>query len=545
MNRWWLVAFAPALVFLALGPPAGAAEKKGAKEAATEPGDAGKKPFLTEPLVIEMEEVQAFGKGEMGGGPRLRFPSGQFARCSTTPNKEVKAYPALKSKQPLYGSVTFDSNFFDPKAGTTYYFVLDESGEAEKKADADGGKTEAKKPAKTKKKAGEAKEKKSSLLNALAKSAEKTVPAVTEEAFGRPRSQGTYDRLYFDLNRDRDLTNDGVIKASEKPPFEGMPVFSAGRWFEELKVSFDFGAPLGKRPCVLVPQAIVFGQGSGYVSFVSKTMRKGKARLGDRDCVVCLSHSQIISGRYDRPMVQLEVYPADRAAKPALVLKSGPLGQMQVVDGQLLTASASPLGDRLTIAPYRGDFGVLEIGPGGRAITEMGLAGMLMGRAAIVPLGDVNRPPEALPRRYKVPVGDYILPTLTAQYGRLRFNARTISSADAASGPSFAGSRLVQIRKDKPYVLEFSGKAEVKFMAPLKTKTFQPGDRVDIRAMLDEPWQGMQITGLFDTTKKTGTAKYQLEGRNVSVPRFKQLDPTIVIRNAAGKEISSGKMPFG
>ena len=82
------------------------------------------------------------------------------------------------------------------------------------------------------------------------------------------------------------------------------------------------------------------------------------------------------------------------------------------------------MGDKLTIAPYAGDYGLLEIGAGGRAITEFGATGQLVGTRAMVPLGDPNAlAPEKFPRRYTLPVGDYMIPSLTAQYGRLRFNA--------------------------------------------------------------------------------------------------------------------------
>jgi hypothetical protein len=82
-------------------------------------------------------------------------------------------------------------------------------------------------------------------------------------------------------------------------------------------------------------------------------------------------------------------------------------------------------------------------------------------------------------------------------------------------------------------------------MSPPKDKAFRPGDRVDIRAMLTEPWQGLQITGLWDTTRKQGETRYRMEGREVTVPQYARLDPTIAIKNAAGEVVSEGKMPFG
>jgi hypothetical protein len=103
----------------------------------------------------------------------------------------------------------------------------------------------------------------------------------------------------------------------------------------------------------------------------------------------------------------------------------------------------------------------------------------------------------------------------------------------------------VQIRKNERFLLEFSGKPEVVFMNPAKDKAFRPGDRVDVRAMLTEPWQGLQITGLWDTTRKEKVVTYRLEGGEVTVPQYTRLDPTIAIKNSAGEVVSEGKMPFG
>ena len=125
-------------------------------------------------------------------------------------------------------------------------------------------------------------------------------------------------------------------------------------------------------------------------------------------------------------------------------------------------------------------------------------------------------------------------PTFSAQHGRLRFNGRMAANLVPGAGQQSASSPSypIEIRKDKPFPLEFSGKPEVKFMGPPKDRVFKPGDNIRIAAMLTEPWQGMQIVGLWDTTKKQGSG-------------YARLDPRIAIRNAAGKVVSEGVMPFG
>lgn len=549
MNRWWVGALMPILGLL-LGPPSPAAENDAAKTSAT--ADSGSSqsaasgtPLLNEPVVVVMDEVPAFSKAGDASTRLSRFPRGQYAPCQKTPSREVKAYPKLNSKHPLYGSVTFDVNYYDPKPGITRYFVLDESPEAIKKAEADE-----KIAAESAKKTGKTKGKKSPLTEQAILLAQGD--GRVSITWGQP-PKCTYDLLYFDLDGDCDLTNDGVVKAADKPAFADSPVrySSNTRIFNDVAISFDLGPPLGKRPFVVVPQVHVYQGGgpyqpsSSYVQFLPKTARQGKVRLGEKDYFVRLTQSTTISGSYDRPFVQLEVAPTDSAVKETPPLKSGTLGQMQVIQGHYVTVSATPSGDKLTVAPYHGDFGTLEIGPGGRPITQLGLVAELIGRTTSVPLGGPTyAAPESLPRSYRVPVGDYMLPLITARYGRLRFSARMTPSPSApllTAKPNYP----IAIRKDKPYVLEFSGKAGVSFASPKPTQSFKPGDNVDIKAMLNEPWQGIQITGLWDATQKKGVAKYYLDGQQVTIPEYQKLDPMIVIRDSAGKEVASGKMPFG
>lgn len=558
MNRWSLVAVVAGVLVLALGPPLGTATDQ----------NAGQDLVLSGPLVVPLEEVPAFGKEEAAGRVQYRFPRGQSARCVPTASGEVRAYPKLNSKRPLYGSVKFDGNPSDAAAGTTFHFVLDEAGQAEKKPEAGTGTGDAKPPAEAPKTAGKTQAGKPSLLKELAQNL--TVPSRPADPFARPPIQvikQTYELLYFDRNGDLDLTNDGVVRLTDKPVFEAMPQGQVRGLSGEIEVAFDFGPPLGKRPFpiavtvlpypqvdgrLILQNATGFGFGSyggmGYVNFTSKTVRRGAITLGEEKYVTWLSQAAMITGRYDRPYTRLELLRVDRPASPGL-LQPGFLGGVHFVGQQLASISTTPLGDKLIIEPYRGDTGFLEIGPGGRAITEMGLAGTLVPQTG-TPLMATRLSsypfPATLPRRYTLPVGDYTLPSLTAQYGRLRFSGRiqAVSAAvstSSAKPPTFP----VQIRKDARFLLEFTGKPEVVFSAPTKDKSFRPGDKVAIRAMLTEPWQNFQITGLWDLTRKEKEITYRREGGDIVVPQYARLDPSIAIKNAAGKIVAEGTMPFG
>ncbi len=119
----------------------------------------------------------------------LGFAKTNFLEDSTVPKKEVKKYPQIKAKKPLYGAVKFDFYYLQPQSGTEYQFVIDASGSA------------------------------------------------------------GYDRLYFDANRDFDLTNAPPITLSKEP---GPPVYGLSRkngiLFNEISVPMDFGPGYGVRP---------------------------------------------------------------------------------------------------------------------------------------------------------------------------------------------------------------------------------------------------------------------------------------------------------
>lgn len=550
MNRRWFVAMVTGAVALGLGPPGGA----------TAEPDPGSSFVLSGPVIVALEDVPAFGQEEVGGRIQYRYPRGQSVACMPTASSAVKAYPKLNSKRPLYGSVRFDASPADPASGRTFHFVLDEAGDADAASRTDGDAGAKSASAEGQKAASGPTASSTDLLKKLAQ--DLTTKPAPASPFGAPRAiKQTYDLLYFDRNGDLDLTNDEVLRLTAKPLFEAMPAGQMRGLSGELELAFDFGPELGQRPVPLAvsvyayqtarlgltfpsmpaPATPAAGPLSATISFVPKTVRRGTFKLGDEQYAAWLSQATMITGRYDRPSTRLEVIRLDRATGSGL-LQPGTLGQVHWLGQQLAYISTTPLGDKLTIEPYPGDTGVLELVSGGRAITELGLTGTLLSSTGSTSLGGrLNAYGQALPRRYTLPVGDYALPSLVAQYGRLRFNARIAAGMPATERPAFP----IQIRKGERFELAFSGKAEVVFANPPRDKSFRLGDKVDVRAMLTEPWQNLQITGLYDTTRKEREMKYQIEGREVVVPQYARLDPTIAIKNAAGKTVAEGTMPFG
>ena len=65
--------------------------------------------------------------------------------------------------------------------------------------------------------------------------------------------------------------------------------------------------------------------------------------------------------------------------------------------------------------------------------------------------------------------------------------------------------------------------------------------------MLNEPIERIQITGLYDTTKKEDAVKPPAGALPIAVAiaRPLWLDPTIVIGTSSGENVAEGNMPFG
>ena len=104
----------------------------------------------------------------------------------------------------------------------------------------------------------------------------------------------------------------------------------------------------------------------------------------------------------------------------------------------------------------------------------------------------------------------------------------------------------IEIRKDKPYVLDFATKPEVHFRAPSEGEIFKPGDQIWLAAVLRIPHKGLMIGGLEDMGKKTGEIKWTAEdGKQMTSPRYASLEPTVVITDSSGKKVAEGTMPFG
>jgi len=521
---------------LALVSP-GPSSARGAEEAAADqPAGAKEKSGAGRETVVKMQEVLVFeeqGK-EKGGAARYPVFGGQYANCSATPNPGVKAYPKLNSKRPLYGSVLFRRDPSKPSAAAKFDFVLDQSHppkqpEGEQPAASEGAKARPPEGEKAK--------------------------ALPEKPGSAPAGdaavQFEYDRLYLDANRDLDLTNDPPIALKKEIP-PGLPRPTLGRTelrvFDYVSLSLDDDPAAKGRPVRLLPMFTGY-QNRGYLTFMPASLWKGEVRVGEKTYEAILAPSSVALGRFDQASTMLFLHPAGAPQGRRSYGGFDTLGTVRQLEGELYTFSATPSGDQLTLRPYAGDCGVFEVSAGGRELKKLGVAGILRSKDSMFPLGPMTFPvpSEKLPR-HKLPVGDYYPVSLSVDYGPLTIALQPAQAFEDRTGQRQARppQYSVAVCKEKPFVLDFSGKPAVTFVNPPKEQTFKPGDQVRIEAMLVDPASKMMIRGLQDTTRKIGELKYLDEdGKPLLLPRYASLDPTVVITDSSGKRVAEGIMPFG
>ena len=133
-------------------------------------------------------------------------------------------------------------------------------------------------------------------------------------------------------------------------------------------------------------------------------------------------------------------------------------------------------------------------------------------------------------------VGGFRPPQLAVAHGN-------IAPSDPARK---ADANAIVIRKDKPYVLDFSAKPQIVFLDLPKTKQWHPGDAVRIQSrMIVDPEKRLYLVSLNDKTKTVVQSGRRLPNFRGIVPsKYAAIEPTLVITDAAGKTVASGRWPW-
>jgi len=382
----------------------------------------------SEQLAFNLEEISIFDIDEQIVG---RFVRGHVSNCEEQPKTDVEIYPIFKSKKPLYGSVWFANKDNNINSGIQYHFAIDES-------------------------AGTGK---------------------------------GYDRLYFDLNRDLYLTDDTLCKSLQNPP-DGAELdyewIEQQTCFDYLNVNFDFGSNT-RRPLEIMPRLTISQKGYSTLAFVTTEAHKSEIELAGKNYTAYLGHNYQIPGWFDCPSTALHLIPKDDKSRRPSWWGADQLKGIHKIKRTYYCFSATPAGDKLFVRPYKGDFGTLRIGSGWRLVFKKKMNGSLISKDQALAVGkglDHGWPKDT--RSCRLPVGDYLPAMLNIKLGSMRLDISDNYHSDGkprdkGGNPSVYG---IKIRKNKPFVLNFSNKPDVIFASPAADLCLKPGDNLDVKAVL-------------------------------------------------------------
>jgi len=438
---------------------------------------------------FDLEEISAF---EVPKSVRHSFVMGQRATYGEDPNEEVRTYPSFASDKPLYGTVVFGAAYGKPEEGLSYAFALDESGGT---------------------------------------------------------GQG-YDRLYFDTNRNADLTDDPPHKPLKNVPEGASLSYSSITTqvvFDFFRVGIDPNDSADRRLEVM-PRLLMFDSGYGYLSFVSTKARKGRIEVGGQSFCAVLGHAYIIAGWFDHPATALHILPVDESDRAPSWWGGEQLTGMHKRGDTYYRFSATPSGDKLIVQPYDGPLGTFEIGPGGRDIKVMSAQGSLQAEKTAVALSaELGQDHAQSVRSCRLPVGDYLPSYMTITYGRLTISMSHNYHLDGKPRDT-ATRKLVygiRIREDEPFVFDFSNKPAVMFASPAQGHRIKLGEELKVLAVLTDPVLDIMIRRLSDTSRKQDKEFKLPDGTPRTYKQDLSLDPKVTIARADGEVIAEGVLPFG
>ena len=143
----------------------------------------------------------------------------------------------------------------------------------------------------------------------------------------------------------------------------------------------------------------------------------------------------------------------------------------------------------------------------------------------------------------KVPVGDF-----RATWGmisldgvRVTIQLRRPGPADPPKPPIFC----LHITEAAPCGLAFAERPQVVFRSPAENERVETGQEIMIAAVMVDPGLDVVIRYLEDMTRKEGEPFRTPNGGGRWFQRYVALQPTVEVRDAAGKTVAQGIMPFG
>jgi hypothetical protein len=206
-------------------------------------------------------------------------------------------------------------------------------------------------------------------------------------------------------------------------------------------------------------------------------------------------------------------------------------------------------GTKIAARSYKGPLGTIKAGKGGRELEKVVFKGSVHQQGQVAaPIGIIKERLTEAVAECQIPAGDYTSYIMHITYDNLDIciSNNYHTNAQGQSG----GKEIVygmQVRQDKPYVLDFSNEPMIIFDQPPRNQTsFSRGDEIQFAAVLIDPKLDIMIRGLDDTSVKVDKEYKDANGKVIQTVKVnKSLDPNVVISRADGEVIAEGVMPFG
>jgi hypothetical protein len=407
---------------------------------------------------------------------------GQQAVCTQQPDPNVRGYPGLRSDRPVYASAQFSSLYEERNPALLYHFVADESG-----------------------------------------------------------GPGTgYDRLYADLNGNGDLRDDVPVAPRKDAPPELLLRYTSIEkevFFENIGIPLPFGSE-GLRPLEVVPRLLLLKSGGAMLSFVPTRARRGRIEVGGRGYDVFLGQIHPVCGWFDHPQTVLRLVPRGVPATKAVPAAASLLMTMPRLEGTYYRFAATPAGEKLTVRPYDGPMGALEIGGGPKFQTaDITATGWLRSRDAVVSLAGAE---------CRLPAGDYVLDSVTVTHKELSFAIQPNYHSDGGfrSRLYHAPTYPVPIRAGERFILDFSRQPRIIFADPPKDSRVKVGQRMFVEAVLADPVLDFVVSNL-NYTPPPQDAPAKLPAGTRAAPRSVTLNPHVKISHPNGEVVDEGTMHYG
>lgn len=218
------------------------------------------------------------------------------------------------------------------------------------------------------------------------------------------------------------------------------------------------------------------------------------------------------------------------------------------IDDQLYEFMLIDNDTKIAARPYKGPLGTIKVGKGGRELEKVEFRGSVYKQGSIsAPIGTIKQQNYPSPiEECSIPIGDYTTRDMVITYDNLLIGISNKQYPRPRSRYIDDTVYGMQVRQDKPYVLDFSNKPMVIFDQPSMSQTaFSRGDQIKFAAVLTDPKLDIMIRRLQDTSVKVDRVLKYRDGKVIHTKVNKSLDPNVVIARADGEVIAEGVMPFG